>query len=131
MRSKFQQFREYQNGGGSMSLDQWEADGRYDKSLELMSEGDLLNFKKWLSKITIPCPRCGYAYKVDENTINLVELSNMDHIALTGSPFHFKTHDIIACSNSKCDACFSYSETAYNDLYLKLAGDKKSLQTNL
>lgn len=127
MRSKFQQFKEYKNNGGSMSIDQWEADGRYDRSLELMSEDDLSNFKQWLSKITIPCPKCGYTYSVQQNTIHLVQLSSPDHIALTGSPFHFKTHDIIACSNSKCDACFSYSETAYNDLYLKLIVDKANV----
>ncbi len=91
---------------------------------EFTSE-DLANFKEWLGALAVPCPRCRSLYRIDQNTIALVELSDQNYFALTGSPFRFKTHDRIACSNSKCDAIFSYPEKAYNELYLKILGDAK------
>lgn len=89
-------------------------------TIKEMNEVDLVNFKEWLGKIAIPCIRCNYSYKVELNTINLVELSDKEHIELTGCPFRFKTHDIIACSNPNCSAVFSYPETTYNRVYLQL-----------
>jgi hypothetical protein len=119
LRSKHTQFKAYQDNGGSLSIQQWENEGHYDNSMEFTNEQDLANFKEWLTKISIPC-KCGYQYKVDQTTINLVELGTPEHIALTGSPFHFRTHDMIACSNPSCNRIFSYPETAYTELYLRV-----------
>lgn len=91
-----------------------------------LEENDLLKFKAWLKNVDIPCTSCDYTYRVPDKTIQLVELSDEDYYNLTGTTFHFKTHDIIACTNPKCDACFSYPEAAFNKLYFDMLNNKKS-----
>ncbi len=60
--TKLQQFNQYQNNGGSMSLSQWEMDGRYDKSLD--------------ERIII-CRYCGYVLPKHEDRCILKELDSL------------------------------------------------------
>ena len=94
--------------------------------MHTFNENDLLKFKDWLKNLAVPCTSCNYTYKVQDKTIELVKLSDEEHYNLTGTTFRLETHDIIACSNPKCSACFSYPESAFNKLYFDMLNDEQS-----